>query len=387
LRVLKRLFGDRRESAGYCEVPDEFISGNRLALLRDGKEAYPAMLEAIARARRSVCLETYLLGSDRTGWRFARALAAKAREGVAVRVIYDSFGSLGIESGFVEFLEDAGVQMTEFRPVAPWRRRWGWGRRDHRKILTVDGTTGFTGGLNISDHYAHQAEGGKGWRDTHVRIEGPGAFELERLFRALWFKETGRWFSSAADLNFTPGACRLRVAANDEILHRHRIRRAYIHAINRARRTITIANAYFVPDRTIRHALYKAARRGVRVRILLPAVSDVPAVAYASRYLFDRHMRFGLSLFAWPGPVLHAKVAVVDGIWSALGSYNMDSRSLHHNLEVNVHVVDRAFSSELEEALLQDIRHSEPLRRDRWIFRPWSERVLERFLYLLRYWL
>ncbi|MFA6029103.1 MAG: phospholipase D-like domain-containing protein [Elusimicrobiota bacterium] len=387
-KKLKELFHrQRRDADGYCEAPAEFTAGNRLTLLMDGREAYPAMLEAIAAARHSIHLETYILRSDRTGRQFGDALAARASAGVAVRVIYDAAGSIDAEPSWLQALRNRGIQLLEFRPLGPWHRRWGWGRRDHRKILVVDGSVAFTGGLNITDDHADASEGGAGWRDAHVRLEGPAAYELERLFRGTWYRETGRWFHSVSDLRHAPGTSLVRVVANDELLHRHRIRRAYLHAIGRARTRICIANAYFIPDRGIRKALYRARKRGVDVRLLVPSLSDVPAATYASRMLFGPHLGNGLRIFAWPGPMMHAKIATVDGIWSTVGSYNMDHRSWLHNLEANIHAVDREFSSRLEASVLADMERSREITRERWALRPYSERVLERFFYLLRYWL
>jgi cardiolipin synthase len=388
LRHLRRFFS-RHTSAvdGYCAAPAEFTAGNRLDLLVDGKEVYPAMLKAVSGARKSVNLETYMFASDRTGRAFGAALAERARAGVEVRLIYDSVGSLDLDATFLQWMRNQGVQTLEYRPVVPWRQHWGLSRRDHRKILVVDGQIAFTGGLNITDDHADPSEGGTGWHDTHVRIEGPAAYELERLFRSTWYRETGRWFDSGADLHHAPGSSLVRVVANHEFLHRHRIHRAYLHAIHRARERICIANAYFIPDHGIRSALYRARRRGVDVRVLVPSISDVPAAAYASRRLFHMHLHAGLRLFAWPGPMMHAKIAVVDGIWGVVGSYNMDHRSMLHNLEANIHVVDRDFSSRLEVSLLRDMEHSREITHDRWVLRPYSERVFEECFHWLRYWL
>jgi cardiolipin synthase len=375
------------DEGGYCETPSEFTAGNMLSLLIDGAQTYPAMLAAIAGAKTSVELETYILNSDRTGWKFAEALAERARAGVAVRVIFDSVGSHELTSSFLQSLRGAGVLTLEYHPVAPWQRRWGWFRRDHRKILVVDGSTAFTGGMNISDDNADPSEGGGGWRDTHVKIEGPAALELERLFRTTWHRETGRGYPLSEDARRAAGKSLVRVVANEEFLHRHRIRSAYLYAIHKAERCIYIANSYFVPDRGIRRALYEAVRRGVDVRVLVPSISDVPAAAYASHHLFELHLREGVRLYAWPGPMLHAKIAVVDGTWGVAGSYNVDSRSWKHNLEANIHVVDKEFCSRLELSVVRDMERSQEMALPRWTMRPYSERVLERLFYLLRYWL
>jgi len=372
--------------AGYAARPDRFIGGNRIQLLRDGREAYPAMLEAVSRAETSVHLETYILRGDATGWRFAEAMAERARAGLDVRVIFDSVGSFELSGEFIQFLRNNGVRFLEYHPVAPWRSRWSWTKRDHRKLLIVDSKVGFAGGMNISGDHAPAEDGGGGWRDIDVRVEGPAAREMERIFRSVWHRETGRWFHSEAATPFRPGSSLIDVAANREFRDRQRIRRALIHAIERSRQRITAAIAYFIPDRGIRKALYDAAKRGVEVSILVPETSDIPAVDLAGRRLYAKHLSRGLRLFAWPGPVLHAKAMAVDRTWSSVGSYNITHRSLMHNLELNMHILDRAFAAELDDALGTDIGRSREILLSEWRGRPASEKLLEQLFFLLRYW-
>jgi len=371
--------------ADYCLRTDSLVGGNKLELLRDGREAYPAMLAAIESAKSYIHLETYILRDGMTARRFAHSLADRARAGVPVRLIYDSVGSLKLSGTYIQHLRNSGIQLLEYRPVEPWRRRWGWDRRDHRKILVVDGRVAFTGGINIADDYADPAEGGGGWHDVHVRVEGPAAHELDRLFRALWSAETGRWVRLDGPAG-PVGKSHVHVAANQEFLHRFLIRRAILHAIANASRRIVIANAYFIPDGGMRKALYQARARGVQVDILVPSVSDVPAVQYASRRLYARHLARGLRLHAWPGPVLHAKAMVVDRSWCAVGSYNFTHRSLHHNLEVNLHVLDAEFAGRLEDSILEDLRGSGPILAEEWARRRFSEKFLEAICYPCRHW-
>ena len=372
--------------AGYFAFPAETTRGNRLVLLNDGRQAYPAMLAAIRAARETVNFETYLLRADATGRAFADALMERARHGVAVRLIFDSIGSLDLPSAYIQALRNAGVQTLEYHPVAPWRPRWAWGRRDHRKILVIDGAVAFTGGVNISDDYAPREAGGGGWRDLHVRIEGPAAYDLDRLFRQVWHSETKRWFPLAGHPELRPGHTLVQVAANQEFLRRQLIRRALIHAIRRSRRRVAGAIAYFVPDRRVRQALFGAVKRGVRVDILVPEICDVPAVAYASRFYYDTLLRHGVRLHAWPGTVLHSKAFVVDRIWASIGSYNITNRSLVSNLEVNLNVLDSDFAASLESAILADVAKSAEVRLEEWRRRPFSDRVAERFFWLLKSW-
>ncbi|MBI4677071.1 MAG: hypothetical protein HY748_05760 [Elusimicrobia bacterium] len=189
----------RRPPPGSGELaknPELYVPGNRLSLLADGEETFRSMWEAIEGAQESVNIETYIFRADSTGREFAGRLMAMARKGVPVRLIIDAVGSIDTNPFFLGRMADAGVQILDYHPVAPWRRRWSWGRRDHRKLLVVDGKIGFTGGVNISDDHLPSAKGGQEWRDCHVRVEGPAAFELERVFRMPWFKETRAWFRS-----------------------------------------------------------------------------------------------------------------------------------------------------------------------------------------------
>jgi cardiolipin synthase len=336
-------------------------------------------------ARKSVHLETYILESDETGLQFSRRLVEKARQGVNVRLIFDSAGSLGIAPPFLDQLRNAGVRFLEYHPLAPWRARWAWSRRDHRKILVVDGRVAFTGGMNISQVQLPREEGGEGWNDAHVRIEGRAVRELDRLFRAVWYRETKRWYTLEDLSQPNPGDSWAWVAANQEFLHRHRIRRAYLTALRAARREVAIANAYFLPDHGIARALAGAARRGVSVRILVPGRSDHTAVWQAGRHAYDFLLRNGVRLFEWQRSILHAKTAVVDGVWCAVGSYNMDHRSLRHNLEVNLHVLDTGLAARMKDKFEGDLSVSRELTLSAWRQRPALDNLRERFWYQFRH--
>ncbi|MBI5629938.1 MAG: cardiolipin synthase ClsB [Elusimicrobia bacterium] len=381
-QLLKR---NRPGSGDFSRYLDKYIGGNKLALLRSGGEVFNAMWEAIDSAKETIHLESYMFNGDRTGREFARRLQEKARLGVRVRVIFDSIGSMYLSSVLVNRMRNSGIQLLEYHPIAPWRPRWSWGRRDHRKILVVDGKVAFTGGVNISDDHAPVRDGGREWRDTHVRLEGPAAYELDRLFRSVWYKETGRWFKSVGIAHYARGNSLVWVAANQEFLHRYRIRSAYLSALRAARKEVLISNAYFLPDRRTRHALAAASRRGVCVKILVPGSSDIKSVWYASRYRYAALLRHGVRLFEWPGPVLHEKIAVVDETWCAVGSYNMDHRSLLHNLEVNLHILNSKFVGELAQLIRDGIAGSKEIKLEGWERRPYREKVLERFFYFFRY--
>lgn len=368
----------------YARDARIFTPGHSLTLLRSGGEAYPAMLEAIARAGRHVHLETYILRADDTGRRFSDALRERAAAGVRVRLMVDAFGALGLDDAFVDRMRLDGVRVVAYRPVAPWRPRWGLWRRNHRKTLIVDGTVGFAGGINLGDEYASG-----GWHDLHVRIEGPAVADLDAMFRATW-NAAG---DDPVDLEpATPpaapvGSALATVIANHDRRSRYEIRRAYVHAIRRARSTIRILNAYFIPDARVRRALRKAARRGVDVRVVVPAFPDVRVAHWASRHLYARLLRAGVRIHEWTGPMMHAKAAVVDRAWCAVGSYNLDYRSLLHDLEVIVAALDRGFAGAVFDGVERDLATCREVTIEDWRRRPVFDRVLEWGAYRIRRWL
>ncbi len=371
----------------FTHRPDRYQPGNEIDIFPGGAPAFGAMMGAIDDAQKTVHLESYIFDGG-VSRQFAARLAAAALRGVSVRLIYDSLGSLALDRRLLEDLRIAGVRILEYHPVAPWRARWSWWRRDHRKILAVDGRIAFTGGVNISDVYLPQDSGSSGWRDLHFRVSGPAAHELDRLFRNVWFKETGSYFSLIEpEQPRFPEKSLVWVAANQEFLHRTIIRGAYLRAIRAAREEILIAHSYFLPERRLRRALAAAARRGVRVKLLAPGTSDISSVWLAARSRYDYLLSRGVRIFEWGGPLLHEKAAVVDERWSAVGSYNMDRRSLLHNLEVNLHVLDPDFSSRLAGILSTDMANSREIRLDEWRRRPLREKILERVFFRLRYFL
>ncbi len=394
---------------GYLIHHQTYMRADAIKLLIDGRQAFPEMLGCIAAARRTIDLETYILRADGTGRRFGQALAAAARRGVRTRLMYDGVGSLGLPQEFVNELVAMGVQVAVYRPIA---HVWRIGlrtlnRRNHRKVLTVDERTSFTGGLNISDEYADAAEGGAGWRDTHVRVDGAeSARQFALLFQETWENAT-EFAAPPADPNALkpapvatslPGAAActagatsynatVQVLSNQEFLRRVRMRRAYLHAIRHAQRYILIENAYFIPDRGIRRALYHAVRRGVVVAVAIAMHSDVKLAAMASHALYGELLEGGVRLYEYPISMLHSKVAVIDDVWSIVSSYNLDHRSLLHSLEAGVLILDRPFARALRERIVIDIARSREVTRQSHAARPWNETLACSFAYQLRYWL
>ncbi len=368
------------------------MAGNRVRLLRDGFEAFPVMLEMIAAAREQILFEMYWFDSDRIGRRVADALSEAASRGVEVALLYDALGSITADASVFDELRGSGVKVVEFNPIAPWKRRFRLerlSRRDHRKVLVVDGEVGFTGGLNVADQWAPVADGGQGWRDDMVQIEGPAVRDFVPGFLTAWHEAGGSklerspWAEEMPAQRRAPGSQEVRVL-DSLFKHRRRIRQAYIAELYRAQRYAYISNSYFVPDARVVRALVRAARRGVDVRVIQPAVSDVEMVRYASRAIWDRLMRNGVRIFEWHKSILHSKSAVVDGHWSTIGSYNLDYVSLRYNLEVNVAVRDEAFGAALSRSFLRDFAECKEVDLAHFRCRPLFDRLLEAAFYRLR---
>ena len=397
-RFSGRLRGRRPGPAGGDAGPEwEYFTrrkavrcGNVVKPLRTGKEAFPAMLAAIASAKRHVFFETYILRADRTGDEFKQALVERARNGVAVRLLYDSLGSFGLASAYLAELREAGVAALEYHPLVPWRARWNLNRRDHQKILVVDDRIGFAGGVNIGDEARPVEDGGGGWHDLHALVEGPVVLDLSKFFRRTWERAGGDPLPEILPQKPAtdgPGTCAVLAVSNSAVGGRWRLHRAYLKAIRRASKSIHIMNAYFIPDRSLRRAFRRAAKRGVSVRVIVPSYTDVKAVYYASHHLYARLMRSGVRIFEWPERMMHAKMAVIDGVWSTIGSYNLDRRSLLHNLEVGLIIVDRKIGHELEKQFEADLVACREILPEEWKRRSAWEKAMEWLFYQIRYWL
>ena len=287
----------------YCLTPHRLKPGHRIQVLVDGSEAYPAMLAAILAAKREVLLESYIFESDSTGRRFHHALCDRALSGVSVRVVVDGAGSWGLSGEDRGALLEAGVQLATFHPVGPWRRRWGWSVRDHRKLLVVDEEVAFTGGLNIGDEYAPSDWGGKGWHDVHVRLECPAVADLRRYFFDAWaFASPDGPVTGSAHAPRHPAdpphgkptdgaGARVQPLAIGRFRDRRLIERHLQRAVALSRTRVFIQGAYFIPNRRWRKTLRRAAMRGVDVRVMVPRDSDVPGIRHASRYTYASLLR------------------------------------------------------------------------------------------------
>jgi len=369
----------------YCLRGAHVHEGNAVRLLRDGDEVFPAMLSAIQKARSTILLEVYRIFNDSVGQRFADALADKARQGVRVWLIYDSVGSMETSWAFFEQLRGAGVMTAEYNPLLPWTPHRMWGRRDHRKMMIIDGETAFAGGLNLSAEYGPVSWGGASWRDTAVQVSGPCVEELIKLFWANWNKcgDSGRR-GAAEHSPKRGGDTSVSISAISGFRSRRSFAANYRHAMEAAQNFICLTNAYFVPGRSVIRGLLRAARRGVHVAVIVPGQADVPFIRTASWALYARLLRNGVEIYEWQPGILHAKTCIVDGQWSSVGSHNFDSRSFYHNEELNINIYGQEFGLELVKMFEADLKKCRRVHLEEWSAKSVWFRLLARVLYFFR---
>jgi cardiolipin synthase len=406
LCVASQFTDERGPAPSSIRVLDELIErltdaplyrDNAVELLLDGPQTHGAMLEAIASAEHHVHLESYIFADDEIGQEFGAALAAKARTGVPVRVIYDSIGSRNGAEGFWAGLEEAGVVVRAFNPpdLTDDRNPFDIDTRDHRKLLIVDGRVAFTGGINIDRNYVRPSDvvGGtspaSGWRDTHIRISGPAVAAFEELFVGLWELidaplDEPPYAPPLAELDAGDTLVRVLSGAggNAEV---SQIWVAYQAAAEVAERRIWITQSYFAPDDELMAAIRDAAARGVDVRILVAGFSDSELLLNASRAYYAELLDAGVRVFESQEQILHAKTMVVDGYWATVGSSNLDYLSFLHNHEVNAVVLGAAFAGELEDVFRADLDNAVEIEAEQWRRRSLWQRAKELASYLIRY--
>jgi len=372
--------------------------GNRVLLLADGLTTYAAMFKAIENAKDHINLESYIIEDDETGRKFADLLLQKQAEGVQVNVIYDSVGSMNTPASYFQRLRDGGIQVVEFNPINPLKARGNWGltHRDHRKILIVDGKVAIIGGINISEVYSSSPFKRKQdekapihWRDTDIQIEGPAVAEFQKLFLDTWQKQKGPELSGE---NYFPdlkeaGNALVRVIGSTPGQDNRIPFIVYVSAISFAEHSVHMTNSYFIPDDQIVKALTDAAERGVDVKIILPGITDSRLALYAQRYHYSGLLKSGVKIYERGNSLLHAKTAVIDKVWSTVGSTNMDFLSLLNNDEVNAVILSREFAVEMEKMFAGDLENSSQIQWDEWKKRPLLPRIREWFVNLFVRWL
>ncbi|GAB6984946.1 phospholipase D-like domain-containing protein [Nocardioides pyridinolyticus] len=361
------------------EVP---VGDGALTTYTYGQDLYDAMLDAIGRAERQVLFETYIWKGDEVGERFKAALTAAADRGVEVYAIYDGFANLVVSPRFKRFPPNMRVLRYPIY-AAGWRffdfSRYG---RDHRKILVVDDAVGFVGGYNIGTAYATE------WRDTHVRITGPGVWDLKRAFADFWNLNRRRRLGASErplllETASTWEPC-IRFHRNVPRLWMFPIRSMYIEAIARSSRNVWMTQAYFCPDQDFVDAMKDAALRGVDVRLLVPLKSNHIVADWISRGYFSQLLDAGVRIFRYRDAMVHAKTATIDGTWSTVGTANVDRLSLQGNYEINVEVIDDAYAAHLEEIYAVDESNSLELTRGEWEARDLHRKFTEMILGPLR---
>ncbi len=353
---------------------NEFVTGNRIRLLRTGTEYFPALIAAIDAAQRQIHLETYIFEADGTGRAVAAALARAARRGVAAHVLIDGFGSKNLDGAVIDEMRAAGVRVLKFRPeISPWTLKRQRLRRLHRKVSVFDGRMAFVGGINIIDDM-HTPRQIPPRFDYAVQVEGPLLADIHASATKLWryvswtqLRQQGRRGAAIPAVAVPCGGQRAAFVIRDNLRHRNDIENAYLTAIAGARSEIVIACAYFFPGRTFRRALIDAARRGVRVVLLLQGRVEYMLLHYAARALYLHFLNAGVEILEYHRSFLHAKVAVIDDRWATVGSSNIDPMSLLLAREANVMIDDMDFARELRLSLNEAIEFgAQPVLRTRW---------------------
>jgi cardiolipin synthase A/B len=383
----------KRHLAVEQEIAESpLVTGNSTRLLRDGEQTFDAIFDAIRSAKHHVNMEYYILENvEHKGTKLADLLVAKRQEGVQINILYDSFGSISTPPEFFDRLRKAGVKVLEFNPMNPLERRRiikSPNDRDHRKILVVDGQMAVVGGINLSVNYqsrpfdsASGNEKMEHWRDTDLEVRGPVVAELQKLFFDQWYKHLGEKID---DRGYFPslkpdGGEVVRVIGSGPD---HEISRFYVtllSAIRNAEKIIWITNSYFVPTKGMKQDLMDAARRGVDVRLLVQGKSDVQATLAAQRSHYSDLLEAGVKVFESDHAILHAKTVVIDGVWSVVGSSNLDHRSVLYNDEVDVIVLGEVTGSEVERMFQQDIAKAKSIQLAEWKRRPMLQRLNEFF--------
>lgn len=365
-----------RRSLGVLLGPP-ILEGNKVEALLNGDQIFPSMLEAIRSAKKTITFETYIYWSESIGREFADALMERARAGVKVHVMLDFMGSMKMDLAQIDAMKNAGVQVQRYhKPV--WWKLARLNNRTHRKLLVIDGKVGFTGGVGIADQWRGNAQDEKHWRDTHFRIEGPVVGQVQAVFNDNWLKATGTvldgpdYFPALQPVGDMPAQMfSSSPTGGSESMHL-----MYLMAITSARKTIDLSAAYFVPDDLTIRTLIEAAKRGVRVRILMPGkIIDSDLVKAASRERWGELLAAGVKLAEYQPTMYHVKALVVDNLLVSVGSTNFDNRSFSINDEANLNVLHEGFAREQSAIFEDDWRRANPVTKAEFRERPWWQRV------------
>ncbi|OZC04454.1 phospholipase D-like domain-containing protein [Rubricoccus marinus] len=358
------------------------LGGNSVEALQNGDEIFPAMLAAIDSAETTITFETYIYWSGEIGDRFSRALARKAREGVAVKVLLDWVGSAKMDGAILDSLRASGASVEQYRPLA-WYTLSRLNNRTHRKLLVVDGRVGFTGGVGIADVWTGDAQDPEHWRDIHFRVEGPVVGQLQAAFMDNWIETTGEVLNGPD--YFPPlestGGVPAQMFTSSPAGGSDSMRLMYLMAIAAAERTLDLNAAYFVPDQLILGALVAAQERGVRVRILVPGEHlDSELVALSSKRSWGPLLQAGVAIAEYEPTMIHTKMLIIDGEMVSVGSTNFDIRSFELNDEASLNLYDRDFAQAMTEVFEADFAQGRAYTYAMWENRPWGEKFAETVL-------
>lgn len=367
-----------------------FSFATRVELLWKGRESFQILFDAVSNAERFVCLQFYIIKNDDTGIALSELLRRKSREGTKIYVLYDHFGSLGTPRSFWKEMKLAGIEIRASHPFK-WTTPFHYVHRDHRKLIVIDSKKAFTGGLNIGNEYSgfHLRRRSRGWRDTGILVEGPIVNELFDTFKESWTTwGGGKIPSQGGNEEARDKLPENSIPALPIFVYsgkgRKRMRSLLGYSIGHAQTSILLTTAYFIPSRRLIESLERAVRRGIRVRLLVPGKSDVPAASYAGRSFFTRLLKAGIEIHTYLGEMLHAKTYLFDECWSIVGSSNLDYQSLVYNDEGNIGIMDISFVSRMTEIFEEDLKNSVNIDEEAWRKRPFLEKIKEHFFGLFR---
>lgn len=356
------------------------VTGNQITVLENGDEIFPAMLDAIRKAENTVNMESYIFWSGKVASRFRDALSERAEKGVEVRVLLDTLGSKAqLKESDVETMRRAGCVVEFFHPLRPWMLD-AVNHRTHRRILVVDGKTGFTGGAGIADEWLGNADARDHWRETQVRVEGPVVAQLQAAFQNNWSEVSGEVL--VGEKHFPrlerQGPAESQVVESSARSSSSATKLLYAVSISAAQRSILLSNSYFLPDAESIALLVAAVRRGVDVEVLVPGqINDVPATKAGGRSGFGELLRGGIKIYEYQPTMFHPKTMVVDGIFSTVGSTNFDYRSFRLNDEINLTIYDERVAARMESLFRKDRSRSRAYTYQNYVARPFKERLFE----------
>ena len=408
-KVLQAALDQYKDDAAARELVDSvrryssapLTTGNRVDVLIDGPQTYSAIEAALRAAQHDIHIETFIFGAGDVGQRFADLLAQKRKEGIEVRVVYDSLGSRETPRKFFDSMRAQNIDVREFRPLSPVKTPevWKLQNRDHRKIIVVDGQVGFTGGINIDSTYESASTsrpGPKrgledGWRDTHIKIQGPAVTQLQRLFVETWQQAGGHTDFAPNDRYFPQikpaGDTLVTIVANDSESDDRSLYATYLAAFTHSTKRLWITHAYFAPNEELLASMINAAQRGVDVRLIVPSFTDSSVVLQGTQATFTRLLKAGVKIYELKDALLHAKSVVVDGAVTLVGSSNLDMRSFLHNDEVNAIIISRDTARRMEEVFQRDQASARPVELKAWEKRSLWQRTKEFFVHMFSYWI